>query len=80
MRLTLRLALHQPSLVEAWRGPEAWRADLREPVAGIRQGIVEAHASIGEVRPDAGLTATAFAICKGNSLPCRLPRDGWPAR
>lgn len=54
VRLTLRLALHQPSLVEAWRGPEAWRAEVREPVAGIRQGIVEAHASIATVPPAAG--------------------------
>src|SRR5262245_48977899 len=50
VRLTLRLALHQPSLVEAWRGPDSWRPDVREPVAGIRQGVVEAHAAIGELR------------------------------
>jgi hypothetical protein len=50
VRLTLRLALHQPSLVDAWRGPDTWRPDIREPVAGIRQGIVEAHAAIGELR------------------------------
>lgn len=48
VRLTLRLALHQPSLVEAWRGPDQWRPQVREPVAAIRQGIVEAHAAIGE--------------------------------
>jgi hypothetical protein len=54
VRLTLRLALHQPSLVEAWRGPDGWRPDVREPVAAIRQGIVEAHATIGELQPDAG--------------------------
>ena len=54
VRLTLRLALHQPSLVEAWRGPDAWRPEVREPVAAIRQGIVEAHTSISELRQDAG--------------------------
>ena len=54
VRLTLRLALHQPSLVEAWRGPDAWRPDVREPVAGIRLGIVEAHAAIGDLRPEGG--------------------------
>jgi hypothetical protein len=54
VRLTLRLALHQPSLVEAWRGPDSWRPDVREPVSGILQGIAEAHAAIGEVRPDEG--------------------------
>ena len=54
VRLTLRLALHQPSLVEAWRGPEEWGSELRDPVAGIRQGIVEAHASIAAVQPEGG--------------------------
>jgi hypothetical protein len=49
VRLTLRLALHQPSLVEAWRGPEGWRPEVREPVEGIRQGIVEAHAAVGDL-------------------------------
>ena len=53
VRLTLRLALHQPSLVEAWRGPDDWIPPLREPVAGIRLGIIEAHTAIGDLRAEA---------------------------
>src|SRR5262245_34697173 len=65
VRLTLRLALHQPSLVEAWRGPESWRADVREPVAAIRQGIVEAHAAIGELTPGAGRDGDRIRYLQG---------------
>lgn len=39
VRVTLQLAQHQPSLVEAWRGPDSWRPGPRRPVAVIRTGI-----------------------------------------
>lgn len=39
VRLTLQLAQHQPSLVEAWLGPSAWRPEARRPVAAIRAEI-----------------------------------------
>src|SRR5262245_31026878 len=47
VRLTLRLARHQPSLVETWLGPEAWRPEVRDPVEAIRKDIVDAHAAMG---------------------------------
>ncbi len=43
VRTALALAQHQPSLVEAWRGPDAWRPGRREPVAQIRRRLDEAH-------------------------------------
>ena len=44
VRLTLQLAQHQPSLVEAWLGPESWRPGPRRPVAELRQKIEETTA------------------------------------
>jgi hypothetical protein len=39
VRTTLRLAQHDPSLVEDWRGPESWRPGPRRPVGELRPGI-----------------------------------------
>jgi len=39
VRAALSLAQHQPSLVEAWRGDEAWRPGPRVPVAETRKDI-----------------------------------------
>jgi hypothetical protein len=39
VRTTLRLAQHDPSLVEDWRGPESWRPGGRVPVAELRPNI-----------------------------------------
>ena len=50
VRLTLRLALHQPSLVETWLGQETWRPGRREPVAKIQDEIIAAHAALQEMR------------------------------
>ena len=50
VRLTLRLALHQPSLVETWLGPEEWRPGPREPVAKIQDEIIAAHAALQDVK------------------------------
>jgi hypothetical protein len=50
VRLTLRLALHQPSLVETWLGPDEWRPGPREPVARIQDEIVAAHAALLDLR------------------------------
>ena len=50
VRLTLRLALHQPSLVETWLGSDEWRPGRREPVAKIQDEIVTAHAALVDGR------------------------------
>ncbi|MGQ0736271.1 MAG: hypothetical protein ACT4QD_21780 [Acidobacteriota bacterium] len=52
VRLTLRLAQHQPSLVEAWLGPEAWRPGPREPVAGIREELFAIRRAIAALTPE----------------------------
>src|SRR5918995_6471425 len=50
VRLTLRLALHQPSLVETWLGSDEWRPGPREPVAKIQDEIVAGHAALLNAR------------------------------
>ena len=50
VRLTLRLALHQPSLVETWLGQDTWRPGRREPVAKIQDEIVAAHAALLDMK------------------------------
>lgn len=39
VRASLKLAQHDPSLVEAWRGPDSWRPGPRQPVAQLLEGI-----------------------------------------
>jgi hypothetical protein len=39
VRTTLRLAQHDPSLVEDWRGPASWRPGPRVPVAELQPNI-----------------------------------------
>jgi hypothetical protein len=39
VRTTLRLAQHDPSLVEDWRGPASWRPGARVPVADLGPNI-----------------------------------------
>ena len=39
VRTTLRLAQHDPSLVEDWRGPQSWRPGGRIPVAALQPEI-----------------------------------------
>lgn len=39
VRATLKLAQHDPTLVDAWRGPAAWRPGPREPVAALLEDI-----------------------------------------
>jgi hypothetical protein len=39
VRASLQLAQHQPSLVDAWRGDQAWRPGPRTPVAETRRDI-----------------------------------------
>ena len=48
VRLTLKLARHQKTLVETWLGPADWNPGAREPVDGIRQDIVALRAALDE--------------------------------
>src|SRR5688572_19367889 len=41
VRASLKLAQHDPSLVEDWRGPESWRPGPRQPVAQLLEEIGE---------------------------------------
>lgn len=50
VRAALRLAQHKPDLVEAWRGPEAWRPGPREPVAAVRAEIARLRRASAEAR------------------------------
>ena len=61
VRLTQALALHQPSLVEAWLGPAAAPAGPRRPVADLR---VETTALLADVSM---LTAASDAASALNS-------------
>jgi hypothetical protein len=50
VRLALRLAQHQPSLVEAWNGPPDWLGGSRQPVAPIRAEIESLRSLLQEPR------------------------------
>lgn len=52
VRLALSLARHQPSLVETWLGPAAWRDGAREPVASIHAGIATLREAMAVMRPE----------------------------
>lgn len=46
VRVTLKLSQHDPSLVEQWRGPEAWTPGPRRPVAELQEEIDALHRQI----------------------------------
>lgn len=46
VRAALKLSQHDPSLVEQWRGPEAWTPGPRRPVAELKQEIDRLHEQI----------------------------------
>lgn len=50
VRVTLQLAQHRPSLVDAWTGPEAWRPGPRVPVAELRASVDALAASAERIR------------------------------
>jgi hypothetical protein len=54
VRCTLQLAQHQPSLVEAWLGPDTWRPGPRRPVAAIRADIDQTLTSLVALRVSGG--------------------------
>ena len=56
VRLSLSLALHQPSLVDTWLGDAAWGDGTREPVALIRARLAETRQAM------AGMAAPVDAL------------------
>jgi hypothetical protein len=52
VRASLKLAQHDPSLVEDWRGPESWRPGPRQPVAQLQDEISELERQLAVVRYD----------------------------
>jgi hypothetical protein len=50
VRLTLQLAQHHPSLVDAWVGPESWRPGPRRPVAELHAALDNLQARLDRVR------------------------------
>lgn len=52
VRTSLKLAQHDPSLVEDWRGPEVWRPGPRQPVAQLLEEINELERQLAIARAD----------------------------
>ena len=46
VRATLKLSQHDPSLVEQWRGPEAWTPGPRRPVAELQEEIEDLYRQV----------------------------------
>lgn len=49
VRLTLQFAQHQPSLVDAWVGPESWRPGPRRPVAELRTALEDVRTRLADI-------------------------------
>ena len=69
VRLALELAQHDPSLVESWRGPDAWRPGARRPVSAIVDDLAAAAALLEAASYDAG---SAFENARGRYLQAQL--------
>lgn len=54
VRAALRLAQHDPTLVEAWRGPAEWQSGPRQPVAAIADDIRGWRTRVDAFGGDAG--------------------------
>jgi hypothetical protein len=52
VRLTLQLSQHQPSLVEQWLGPPAWRPGPRRPVPDLRAEIATLQQAVHAAASD----------------------------
>jgi hypothetical protein len=50
VRLSLQLAQHRPTLVDAWTGPAAWRPGPRVPVADLRVSLDAVNARAERLR------------------------------
>ena len=51
VRITLQLAQHRPSLVDAWTGPASWRPGPRVPVAELRAALDALTVRAERIRP-----------------------------
>lgn len=56
VRTSLKLAQHDPSLVEDWRGPASWRPGPRVPVAELLNEIVDLDRQLAIARSDISST------------------------
>ena len=56
VRASLRLAQHDPSLVEDWRGPASWRPGPRVPVAQLLDEIADLERRLSVARSDISST------------------------
>ena len=52
VRAALKLSQHDPSLVEQWRGPEAWTPGPRRPVAELQQDVERLHGQVQTAAAD----------------------------
>lgn len=52
VRTSLKLAQHDPALVEDWRGPESWRPGPRQPVAQLLEEIGGLERQLAAARSD----------------------------
>lgn len=52
VRITLQLAQHRPTLVDAWLGAAAWRPGPRLPVADLRVTLDELVARVNTIKPE----------------------------
>ncbi|MGE3274038.1 MAG: hypothetical protein AB7O67_02925 [Vicinamibacterales bacterium] len=52
VRVALALAQHQPSLVDAFQGPDGWRPGARVPVAALGARVAGLRESLAHAEPD----------------------------
>ena len=69
VRTTLKLAQHDPSLVEDWRGPAAWRPGPRVPVAQLLDEIESLDRGLAIARSD---ISSAAEYARGRFLAAQL--------
>ncbi|MEO8679831.1 MAG: hypothetical protein ABI665_12335 [Vicinamibacterales bacterium] len=62
VRLTLRLAQHNPDLVDDWRGPQEWKPGPREPVAATVGQIDVLREDIAKVRTEANRARLDYLV------------------
>ena len=69
VRASLKLAQHDPSLVEDWRGPDSWRPGARVPVAQLMEEIATLDRQLDIARSD---ISSAPEYARGQYLAAQL--------